>query len=76
MTKTVLQPVSLSFFVLYTFGVGQMIIANYFPDLLSPLVSSTFSLWDSTVIKTLVVIYLIATVIGLRKLFHKPAKLA
>ena len=75
-TKTMLQPISFSFFTLYLFGVVQMILATYFPDLLSLHTSVTVNLWGSTVVETLVVIYLIASVIGLRKLFRNTIKIA
>lgn len=72
--KVMLWPTTISFCILYSAGIALRLTAKYTPSL-SLMLSSTFKLWGSTLVETLISIYMIATVIGLRKLFKNNTKL-
>lgn len=73
--KIMLWPTTISFYILYSIGLVLKLTATYAPSM-SQMMSATFKLWGSSLVETLMVIYMIATVIGLRKLFRNNPKIA
>ncbi len=75
-SKAMLMPSPFIFFILYAIGMLHMLAARYFPDQIGLQLSESSKLWGDTLIETLIVLYLSATVTALRKFLRQPVKTA